>query len=57
MSKFMVVVAALLLGVAHVGAPLATAGEAKRSSGDIPPRLLPSIMKSFWGTICTSSAT
>jgi hypothetical protein len=36
MSKFMVVVAALLLGVAHVGAPLATAGEAMRSSGDIP---------------------
>ena len=37
MSKVMLgVAAALLLVVAHVGGPLATAGEAMRASGDIP---------------------
>ena len=56
MSKVMVVVAARLLVVAHVGAPLATAGEAMRLSGDIP-KSLPLIMKSFWGTTCTFLAT
>ena len=36
MSKFLYIVAALLLAVAPVGAPLATAGEAGRASGDVP---------------------
>jgi hypothetical protein len=36
MSKVMSIVAALLLAVAPVGAPLATAGEAVRASGDVP---------------------
>ena len=36
MSKWMFVVAALLFVVGQVGAPLATAGEAGRASGDVP---------------------
>ena len=36
MSKFMVIVAALLFVVGQVCVPLATAGEAMRASGDMP---------------------
>jgi hypothetical protein len=36
MSKVMCIVAALLWAVVPVGAPLATAGEAGRASGDVP---------------------
>jgi hypothetical protein len=36
MPKFMLIVAALLFVMAQVFAPFATAGEAMRSSGDIP---------------------
>ena len=36
MSTFLYIIAALLLAVAPVGAPLATAGEAGRASGDVP---------------------